>query len=103
MKMYAGSMYGFCEVCRKTDVPTTLERDDLVEIVCPTCMEAECDEAESILPDVCSFRGCANVAVTICAKCLDAICTFHENKDGQCDVCSPLMRSNYSKGWSSDY
>lgn len=103
MKMYEGSAYGFCEICRKTDVPSTLERDGGFDIVCPTCMEQECDAAESILPDACSFRGCTRAAITLCGKCEDAICTFHENKDGLCDVCSPLMRSNYNQGWPGAY
>lgn len=100
MKVYEGSSYGFCEECRKTDIPTTIEYPDgTFGVICPTCAAAEYETAEAILPDACAFRGCDRIAVTLCSKCEDAICTFHENKDGMCDVCSPVV-SSYNRGWT---
>lgn len=104
MIQYPNSAYGFCEECRKTAVPSTLEFEDgTFALVCPTCAEFDSDEAESILPDCCEVKGCRKTAVTLCGKCGDAICNFHENSDGYCDVCSPLpAKYSSSRGWSSD-
>lgn len=100
IKMYPNTAYVFCDVCRKTGIPTTLElADGSLEILCASCAEQEFDPAVSVLPNVCDFRSCTKEAVTFCAKCMDAICTFHENRDGMCDMCSPMMGS-YTRGWA---
>lgn len=91
MNLYENSGYGFCEICRKTDIPTTTQLEyGTIELICPSCAEAMHDDVESILPEQCEFGNCAREAITICLKCGDAICNFHENKDGMCDGCSPL-------------
>lgn len=97
MNVYKDSAYGFCEICRKTDIPTTIELPDgTLELLCPSCAEAMHDDAESILPDKCEFGNCPREAIAICLKCGDAICNFHENKDGMCDACSPMQYSGHS-------
>jgi hypothetical protein len=103
MKFYDNSAYGFCEICRKTDIPTTFEGSDgSFELICPSCAEATFDLADSILPELCEFGNCVREAISLCTKCMDAVCNFHENKDGMCDACSP-MTSQYSRGWSGSY
>lgn len=101
-RMYEGTSYGFCEICRKTDVPTTLDKPDgTFEVLCPTCCADVYEDAETIL-DVCEVRGCSRGAVTICSKCGDAICNFHENGDGLCDICTPPA-PQYNRGWTGAF
>lgn len=105
MKFYDDSAYAFCEICRKTDIPTTLENvDGSFELICPSCAEAMFDNVESVLPELCQYGNCAREAISLCTKCADAICNFHENKDGMCDACSPLTSQyTYSRGWSGTH
>lgn len=100
MKMYPDSSYGFCEDCRQTNIATTIDfPDGNFAIICPACASDVYDDAQLNVIEACVFGGCIRETVSICVKCGDSVCSFHENRDGMCDTCSPLV-SGYSRGWS---
>lgn len=100
MKFYPDSLYGFCEVCRKTDVPVLFElANGTIALACPSCSAREFDDVvmlDQTPGDRCAFGGCHRPPRTICSQCMDDVCAFHDNTDGLCDTCSPL-----SRGWST--
>lgn len=98
MKLYAGSPYGFCEVCSKTVIPTTMEDETgVIELLCPTCAELTFDDAIVEVAEKCVFGGCHRPTIAACSRCEDPICGFHES-EGFCDICKP---TTYTKGWSA--
>jgi hypothetical protein len=99
MNTYPNSAYGFCEDCHMTVIPATLEYEGGLHFtVCPNCAGKEFEDAESIIPDRCTFGGCHRVAVGVCPSCEDAMCSFHD-RGGWCDVCAPMQ--SYTRGWTA--
>lgn len=95
MQFYDNSIYGFCETCRKTDVPALIEYPDGgTDWICPTCAEREYDEAESTETKMCWERQCRRIAATKCEQCDDPVCSTHIYA-GYCSSCTSRHHRAY--------
>lgn len=98
MNQYENSAYGFCENCRKTDVPSVIEYESgKFDLICPTCAAREYDDADLIAKALCWEKHCVRVSEDRCLQCDDPLCVTH-TYDGYCSSCVPR---DYSKGWQS--
>jgi hypothetical protein len=88
--------YAFCEACRKTDIPTTIEHEGGdFDLVCPTCAAQMYADADTREEEKCEKHSCHRLASSICSKCGDNICSFHDNTDAMCDDCSVAYRNQW--------